>query len=319
MISGFNKPFRESAEVVENKLCLGTAQFGMDYGVNNKTGKPSRKTVYSMLDKALESGITCFDTAPVYGNAEELLGEYIRSRNLGYALRIISKLKLDLPLNNSRGFIYMEKLIKEKITSSLRRLNVEILDGCLLHDASALYNESIMAGLQNCKNKGLIRNTGVSVYEAEDALAAARSGLVDYIQVPYNVLDRRLDKTDFFEVTRKKGITVFARSIFLQGLLLMDAADIPEQLSQAGKYIQQFDITVKKYHMSRVEGAFSFVYHNPGINYILFGVDNMLHLEQFVKLAQKQFIPEEYLAELHCQFEDVEKKIISPNLWGLDK
>jgi aryl-alcohol dehydrogenase-like predicted oxidoreductase len=289
----------------------------MNYGVNNKTGKPSRDTVFNMLDRAVESGITCFDTAPVYGDAEELLGEYIRSRNLGNALRIISKLKLNLPLESSHGFMNLEKVVEEKVNSSLERLNVEILDGCLLHDARDLYNENIMAGLQSCKNKGLIRNTGVSVYEAEDALAAARSGLVDYIQVPYNVLDRRLDKTDFFEVTRKKGIIVFARSIFLQGLLLMDAVDMPEQLTVAGKYIQQFDRIVKKYHMSRVEGAFSFVFHNPGINYILFGVDNMEHLEQFVKLAQKQFAPEEYHAELHSQFADVEKKIILPNLWGV--
>jgi aryl-alcohol dehydrogenase-like predicted oxidoreductase len=46
-----------------NKLCLGTVQFGLRYGINNQTGRPTREQVFAMLDLAVSQGILCFDTA----------------------------------------------------------------------------------------------------------------------------------------------------------------------------------------------------------------------------------------------------------------
>jgi aryl-alcohol dehydrogenase-like predicted oxidoreductase len=57
-----------------SKLCLGTAQLGLDYGVNNLTGKPRFEESRAIIQTALESGITAFDTAPAYGDSEEILG-----------------------------------------------------------------------------------------------------------------------------------------------------------------------------------------------------------------------------------------------------
>lgn len=58
---------------MDNKLCLGTVQFGLNYGINNFSGKPSKEAVFKMLDEALEQGITHIDTAVAYGDAESLL------------------------------------------------------------------------------------------------------------------------------------------------------------------------------------------------------------------------------------------------------
>jgi len=62
---------------VYNRLCLRTAQFGLNYGISNKNGKPLKEDVFKMMDVAIDRGINIFDTASAYGNAEEFLGEYI--------------------------------------------------------------------------------------------------------------------------------------------------------------------------------------------------------------------------------------------------
>ena len=56
-----------------NKLVLGMVQLGLNYGINNRRGKPSKGESFSILDRAFEGGIRIFDTAAAYGNAEEIL------------------------------------------------------------------------------------------------------------------------------------------------------------------------------------------------------------------------------------------------------
>src|SRR6056297_1029414 len=98
-----------------HKLCLGTAQFGLDYGVANKNGKPSLGKSFEMLDFAFESGIRWFDCAQAYGNAEEVLGEYFLSRTHLKGFHIISKL---LPKAFDEGTDFVFKDVEEAVLSS---------------------------------------------------------------------------------------------------------------------------------------------------------------------------------------------------------
>jgi len=75
-----------------SKLCLGTVQLGLDYGVANREGKPSLEKSLKILDFACERGIRWFDTAQAYGNAEEVLGEYLAHRGNLSEFHLISKL-----------------------------------------------------------------------------------------------------------------------------------------------------------------------------------------------------------------------------------
>lgn len=293
-----------------DKLCLGTVQLGLKYGIKNEIGRqPTHEESFSVLQAAIENGIKYFDTASVYGNAEAILREF----GIGhYGVNIISKLKPNID-NNGVGDTV--KVVQQEIVKSLLNLGVDFLDGYLLHEAKDFYHTEIIKGLQVCKHKGLVKNIGISVYEPEDALNAVSSGVIDYIQIPYNVFDQRLDQTDFFEIAKKNHVTVFARSAFLQGLLLMRVEDVPEYLIEATPYLKKFEDTVLKFGYSRREAAFLFNYCHNGIDKIVFGVDNEEQLMDNLKIIEKSNDFIECYNALWGSFRNIEDKIIIPSLW----
>lgn len=296
----------------KTKLVLGTVQLGLDYGINNKRGKPSRKDALGILDYAFEHGIRIFDTAYAYGDAEDILGEFIKSRDIASEVSVISKLKPhSIPQDSSDVF----KIIEEEIKKSLVRLGRGYLDGYLLHTPEYIYNSDIVQALASCKERGLVRNIGVSPYEETDALYAANSGLVDYIQIPYSVFDQRLNTTDFFKAAKENSVTVFARSAFLQGLIFMEGTEIPDYISEAKHYLHEFDQIIRKHGLTRAQAALLFSYNHAGIDYVVFGVDTQKQLEEDIQIIESEVDCAECLEELRDKFLDIKKSIILPSLW----
>lgn len=298
------------------KLCLGTAQFGFKYGISNKIGQPSKEKVFEMLDYAIENDIEYFDTATAYGEAEEIIGEYIKKRRLNKSINIISKLKpntINEISNDNR------KILRDQIEGSLKKLNIEVLDGYLLHTPTNFYDESTIEELLQCKKDGLVKNIGVSIYEVEHALDVVSCEKIDYIQIPYSVFDQRLNNTSFFEIAKKNNVEVFARSAFIQGLILMDNNHIPQNLEIAKDYLKIFDEIIKHHNISRVEAAMLFSYNNSNIDYLVFGVDNLAQLKQNINLINAKINFKECMNQLLANFKNVEKNIIIPSLWAKEK
>lgn len=296
------------------KLALGTVQLGLPYGINNKTGKPSRDAAFAILDTAIENGITVFDTASLYGDAEEVLGEFIASRRLENRVSVVSKMRALTADDFSRGIV---SVMCDEAEKSINRLRVPVLNGYLLHDPTGMYNDEILSGLAALKKSGRVKNVGVSIYEEKDALYAASLGSVDYIQIPYNIFDRRLDKTDFFTLTKKNNIKVFARSAFLQGLLLMKIDEIPPHLEKAKMYIEKLETIINSHSLNRREAALMFSYANDGIDYVVIGVDAPPQLVQHIETIQKILSYKECIQKLRDVFlhADIDRNIILPNLW----
>ena len=291
---------------VKNKLCLGTVQLGMTYGVKNELGRqPTQEESFAVLDTAVDSGVDVFDTAAAYGEAESLLASYGLAKR---GVRIITKLPAGVPDEKDAVFSACKK--------SLESIGTDKLDGYLLHEAKDIYRKGIMEGLAEVKKQGLVSHVGVSIYEPEDALAAADNDIIDYIQVPYNVLDQRLDECDFFKKAKGRGMTVFARSAFLQGLLLMDPLKLPRGLQSAQPYIRGFGQIAEQYGFSRLEAAFLYSYTHPGIDYVVFGVDTKEQLQDNLKLVGKANSFGECFKKLHGAFRDVPREIIVPSLWN---
>lgn len=297
---------------MNSRLCLGTVQFGLDYGVNNKVGKPSKSDVFEMLDIAVDRGIFYFDTAAAYGNAEELLGEYFMSRGGKSRFEIISKLRPNLIDDQSNNH---DNVVEKEIIKSLKKMNLEVLNGYLLHTPSNFYDSKIIEDLTRCKEKGLVKNIGVSIYEFNHAIDVVSSATVDYIQVPYSIFDQRIDNDHFFEIAQRNKVKVFARSAFLQGLLLMDSNNLPQNLEHVRVYLNQLETVLQKYGMSRDEGAIVFSYQNPDIDYLVFGVDNREQLIRNIDLIEKSEINQEYILEIREKFSNIEDSIIFPSLW----
>ena len=107
-----------------SKLALGTVQFGLDYGISNKTGQVEAKDVKSILEHARRQGLKTLDTAAAYGTSEEVLGDTIATSHF----EIFSK----FPANTSAETF--EQLLDE----SLQKLKVPMLKAYLAHDFKTL-------------------------------------------------------------------------------------------------------------------------------------------------------------------------------------
>jgi len=287
---------------LSQKLVLGTVQLGIAYGINNSGGKPSREEALKILSFAYESGINIFDTANAYGKAENILGTFCKKYDLCGKIKIITKIKDPQELNKS-----------------LERLKMDYVDGCLLHEPKDMRNKKIIDSLKKIKKSGLVKNIGVSVYEPEDAVYAVKSADIDYIQIPYNIFDQRLDKTNFFELAEKNNKKVFARSVFLQGLFFMPNKEIPSSIKNAVNYLDELDKIIVKYGLSRRQIAMQFALKNKNIDYVVFGVDNIKQLKENIDIANHNINCDDCIKEIKNKFINVEKNIISPDLWKIKK
>lgn len=293
------------------KLTLGTVQFGLDYGVQHN-GKPSFEQAIQLLNSAYEEGITSFDTAQAYGNAEEILGMFLANGIQREKVSVISKLStnefntLDPSQWKSHSLYCIE--------NSLRNLQIDFLDGYLLHNAALIYEPAAIAALVELRNRNYCRNIGVSVYTPNEALKALEYDDIDYIQIPYNVLDNRLDRCGFFELAKRKEVKVYARSVLLQGLLLIPISSLPPKMEYAKKTLETFELKCNEANISKIEAAISSVYHHPGIDSIVFGTDCMKQLMEFIMITQKS-LEATAIIEFQQLAEGIDQRIISPNLW----
>ncbi len=295
------------------ELCLGTVQFGMDYGINNTLGQPSKEEVFKILDLAVAHGIKVFDTAAAYGNSEELLGEYSVSRKVtAEKFKVVSKLSA----GNMGDLKDISPKIYQEACGSLRRLHTQDLYGYLLHKAECIYNQDVIASLQRVKQEGLVKNIGISIYQVSEGEAAIDSGVIDFIQMPYNVFDQRGDTTGFLKKAKSKGITIFTRSAFLQGLFLMEPDDIPESLGKAKKYLNEFGQLLEEFQLDKVTTLLNYPANNPYIDYVVVGVDNVVQLQEHVTKFGRQ-LPAGFMQKTKQMFSHVEEEIIMPNLWKL--
>ena len=289
-------------------LCLGTVQLGMKYGVKNELGRqPTEPESFAVLRTARDKGIRFLDTASVYGEAETLLGHFGAERA---GFRVISKLCPGLEQDTGEGTVLRE------IEASLHRLQMQQLYGYMLHSAEEMETDAIVRGMLAAKEKGYVEHIGVSVYEPAEALRVVKSGLWDMVQIPYNVLDQRLDATDFFELAEKKQVKVFARSAFLQGLLLMDPTKVPSSLSHARPYLEKFRAVLKRYEYTPAEGAMLYSYCHTGIDYVVFGVDTEAQLIKNTEMCDKAEGFTACWEALQGAFSGVPREIIIPSLWN---
>lgn len=296
----------------KSKLVLGTVQLGLKYGLNNTHGQPTTEESFSILDTALAEGIHTFDTAYAYGTAEDVLGAWIEARALAGKVRVISKMRPHA-LNDYPDGMKAADVVQIEIKKSLARLGLDSLDGYLFHSPHYIYLSHMVAGMQKVKEAGLVKNIGVSVYDEDEALQAVELGL-DYVQAPYNAFDQRLDATDFFDLAKKNKVTVFARSPFLQGLLLLRPDALPAHLSYLRPHLERFIEISAKYGLSPVEAALQFVNAACRADHIVFGVDTPIQLKEDIGVQKEG--ESGLVEEIRAAFKDLNRGAINPSLWS---
>lgn len=294
-------------------LCLGTAQLGMKYGINNKVGKPDKQEVFKILDKALESNIKIWDTASIYGEAEELLGEYLVNHvDMTEDIKIISKQCQPVADLNQAA---IEKIIREELQQSLEKLHREFLDGYLLHSYREVDNPDAIRTICRLKEEGIIRKIGVSVYEIDEAEKAVEEGVIDYLQMPCSIFDQRGLTSGVFHKAKEKGITVFTRSAFLQGLLMMKEEDVPEYLAGIKSYIGKFNRVLAEHNIEKRHAVLKYILSQDLIDYMVFGVETQEQLNEIVQETETEPLSAAFVEEVQKSFGNISTELILPINW----
>lgn len=294
------------------KLCLGTVQFGMDYGVQGANKQPY-KNIDEIIKYAIKSGIREFDSAAAYGEAEDVLGHYIKHEQYGAnKIRVVSKLAADVFESISEE--QWSKAAIKNAKKSIESLGIHVLDAYLFHNAEKLYDKKAVEALYSVKEAGFAKMVGVSVYSPEEAMKALEYKAIQAIQIPYNVFDHRLDKVGFFQKAKDQGLTVYARSTLLQGLLMMDVTELPKKMIFAKKYLRDYRDICDKYQITPLKASVGYVGGHQGIDYIVFGVDSLEQLKEYLAI-QDSVLPDEMINELCNRFGEVEERLINPTMW----
>lgn len=293
------------------KLILGTVQLGLDYGVNNKIGKPSVKNSYSILNVAYDKGIRLLDTASAYGDSEKIIGDFIKDRNREF--EIVTKLKkLDKDIDTI-------KQLENNIHTSLKSLGISKIKYYLYHSFNDLVNnKEVFLYLQKLINDGIIEKIGVSIYDEEELeyIIKNLSEVIKFVQIPFNIFDLRWLKNDLLKRVKEKNIEIAARSIYLQGLFFVDKDTAYKVHPKAYDYIMKLKNFSSYKGVNLNQLAMSFVKYQPHIDYVLIGcesVDQLLNNIDYFNIDMN--FSQKDLKFINESFGTIEKKIIDPRQW----
>jgi aryl-alcohol dehydrogenase-like predicted oxidoreductase len=261
------------------ELCLGTAQFGLAYGITNPEGQVPEAEVAQLLTQANLSGIRWLDTAQAYGNAEAVLG---RTLPAGHGFQVISK----LPAQPQPAFTAQDAAVwEQEFHRSCVRLGLDSLDAILLHASIDLrkpgstYLEEWLLGL---RDRGLVRRLGLSIYTACD-LEGVNPALLDLVQLPLSLFDQRLLQDGTLTRLRSSGTAIHARSVYLQGLLLTPAKHWPSWVSEeVRKHQQAFEALALDRGCRLIELALGFAQAQPELDAIVLGLCRVGELRELL-------------------------------------
>ena len=302
-----------------SKLTLGTVQLGLSYGVANKTGKPSLEKAFDMLDTATKNGITSFDTAAFYGDSEVVLGKYFsQNKQAAKDVQITTKIRLDLPKGTPANEI--ESAVFRDVETCLERLQMSSVRNIMLHSPDDLFahEDALVSALSKVKTQGLAKNIGVSTNYPKETLKMLEYDLFTCIQFPFNIFDTRMIVTGLLRQLKERGIYVYTRSVFLQGLYFLDTDNLVGNLKEAKPYLDKLRETCDETGMSIAELAFGYARDTQEIDSLVVGADESAHIDQNIKLLNGPSLPEDKKKELFEYFKQVPEFILFPRLWDTD-
>lgn len=257
------------------KLALGTAQFGLPYGIANSRGQVTQGDAAAIVQRARAAGIRTLDTAIAYGDSEQLLGA-IGVRDWD----IVSKLP-GIP----DGCTNVGDWVAASVRESLDRLKIERLYGLLLHRPGELVERrgaDLYRALVAVRREGLITKIGVSVYDPSELDVLVPRFAIDLVQAPINLVDGRLLESGWLPRLPREGIELHARSVFLQGLLLMARDARPAKFARWSTLLSAYDDWLEHSGSTAVEACLQHVLSFGEVSKVIVGVDNVGQLEELI-------------------------------------
>lgn len=284
------------------RLAIGTAQFGLSYGIANQNGKVSQDEAKKILTRASQSGIDTLDTAIAYGDSETVLGRVGIDE-----WKVITKLP-SIPLDE----IDISDWIHKQVQESLKRLNLANIDAVLLHRPEQLLGDrgaEILSALQALKANKLAKKIGISIYNPSELDQFDVAQYFDLIQAPLNVLDRSLIESGWLKKLNELEIEVHVRSVFLQGLLLMNLEERPLKFSKYSELWLEWDRWLTENNLSAVEGCMAFINSIEGLDSVLVGIESVEQLNEILTASNLK------LEDMPSWPKNIDLNLINPSLW----
>lgn len=285
------------------KLALGTAQFGLNYGVANQHGQITKDEGARILAIAAQHGIDTLDTAIAYGDSERALGQ------IGVAgWRIVSKLPA-VPAGCSDVGAWVDV----QIHGSLERLGVDRLHALMLHRPEQLFapeGPQLLAALRQLKERRLVAKIGVSVYSSEELARLFDLAHFDIVQAPMSILDRRLITSGWVERLKRLGIELHTRSAFLQGLLLMAPEERPAKLRRFDTVWNTWDEWLHAHQVTPLQACLRYALSIDGVDRVLVGVDSAAQLNEILETGDQAF------SAMPAWPEVIDPMLLNPAYWS---
>lgn len=289
--------------IAEQKLALGTVQFGLNYGIANKIGMTSAEEAGAILEFASDIGIDTLDTAVGYGHSESVLG------SLGVEkFRVITKLP-----GFEQGPLDVVSWTTRQLHESMSRLHCSRLAGVLLHRPSDLlgtFGPQLYSAMLRLKKSGLVEKIGISIYDPAELDYLAPRFKFDLIQAPLNILDRRLIESGWAERLHGEGVEIHTRSCFLQGLLLMSSEERPKKFNCFELIWQIWHRWLSETNLSPLEACVRYAASQPGVAKVVIGVDSAIQLAEIASAINGP------LPELPHWPTAPDSLLLNPSNWG---
>ena len=284
------------------RIALGTAQFGLQYGIANHAGMVQFDDVRHILQEATTHGVDTLDTAIAYGDCESSLGQ----AGVG-DWKVVTKLSA-LP----EGCSDVAGWVEAQVEGSTKRLGVSQLHGVLLHRPAQLLSkdgESLLQALHRLKAAGLTRKIGVSVYEPDELDVLMAEMQFDLVQAPLNILDRRLVESGWAWRLRDQGTELHIRSAFLQGLLLMEPDQRPRKFARWEHVWAEWARWLDETGLTPLQACLGYALGVEEVDKVVVGVDCVTHFQEIVAASRSS------LPSMPNWPKPIDIDLINPSCW----
>lgn len=285
-----------------DKIILGTAQFGMDYGINNLNGKINQEEIYKILEYSYDNGIRKIDTAEIYGNSIETIGEF-HKQYPQKKFKVFSKANYG---NNNSSF-------SSNIITNLKKLCIDNYEGYMIHNYQLFKSDQrLINAMLDAKKSGIILKNGISLYSNLEVYDIIDENTFDFIQLPFNLLDNSKKRESVIKYAKSKDVETYVRSIFLQGLFFKSQSSIPYNLKPLEKYLKKLIKIGLDINVDINELAMKYSLSKSYIDKIIFGIDNLSQLEKNIDIIKNKVqIPSVKIDKINV----LENELLNPTNW----
>ncbi len=288
-----------------NKIILGTVQFGLNYGINNSLGKPNQATIHSILDLAFAKGIRLLDTAEAYGDSQEVIGQYHQQ----------SENKFEVITKFSSRRDNLSATITKRVAQNLETLNVKSLYSYMFHSFGDFkkYYQEFRKEIKELKEAGVIGKFGVSVYTNEE-IDELLTEEVDLIQLPFNLLDNKSQRSDVIKKARDRGIEIHTRSVFLQGLFFKNIDELSVKLKPLKPYLTEIREIAMTNNIALGDLSLNYSIQQADIDGVLIGVDSREQLNENIKSLGNKILSQTLEKIDAIKVKEIE--LLNPSNWN---